>query len=197
MGCALINKENFKKINYVLQNKNIRKLNKNNVKQLISQLRAKYDFLYKEYSPREIDKYSLNMLLDTGYKQLLSEIIDNKKNLMIAIDDYGIGSKLKDYIKKIENDDIKVIVKHKADEEFTACKIASLGARDLRINQIEKLDKEFELIDNCTREKIYPGAGSASNENTNKYLKTFKKQNPTLDYPFFVRQKWKNIKTMT
>ncbi len=52
---------------------------------------------------------------------------------MIAIDDYGIGSELKDYIKTIEKDDVKVIVKHKADEEYTACKIASLGARDLRV----------------------------------------------------------------
>ena len=94
------------------------------------------------------------MLLDEGYKHLLLKIIDNKKNLLIAIDDYGIGNELKDYIKTIEKDNVKVIVKHKADEEYIACKIASLGARALRVKEIEELDKKFILIEEQTGEKI-------------------------------------------
>ena len=95
LGCALIKKENVKIINDILQNKNIRQLNKKNVKELITQFKGKYDFFSKKYSAKEIDENSLNKLLDSGYESLLSKIIDNKINVMIAIDDYGIGNKLK------------------------------------------------------------------------------------------------------
>ena len=194
LGCALIKKENLKLIEDTINNKNIRKLNKSNIEIINTNLKSNYDFLSKEYSPKEIDKYSLNILLDKGYKELLSQIIDNNRNLMIAIDDYGIGSELKNYIKIIEREDVKVIVKHKADEEYTACKIASLGARSLRVKEIEKLDKEFFLIEETTGEKIFPSTGSSSNSNTKKYLEIFRKQNPTLEFPSFVRKKWTNVK---
>ena len=75
-----------------------------------------------------------------------------------------------------------------------ACKIASLGARALRVKEIEELDKKFILIEEQTGEKIYPSAGSSSNINTKRYLKLFRKQNPTLDFPAFVRTKWNNVK---
>ena len=194
LGCALIEKENLKLIEDSINNKNIRKLKKKNLEEIKNNLIGKYEFLFKEYSAEEIDKYSLNILLEEGYKHLLSKIIDNKKNLMIAIDDYGIRSELKDYIKTIENDNVKVIVKHKADEEYTACKIASLGARALRSNEIEELNNKFVLFEEQTCEKICPSVGSPSNSNTEKYLKLFRKQNPTLDFPPFVRKKWKNVK---
>jgi ribonuclease HII len=113
---------------------------------------------------------------------------------MVAIDDYGIGSELKDYIKTIEKEDVKVIVKHKADEEYTACKIASLVARALRVKEIDELNKKFVLVEESTSKKIYPNSGSSSNSNTEKYLKVFRKQNPTLDFPSFVRKKWNNVK---
>jgi ribonuclease HII len=194
LGCALIKKENLESIENIINNKNIRKLTKKNIEIINTNLKNNYDFLSKGYSAEEIDKHSLNILLDKGYKQLLSKIIDNKKNLIIAIDDYGIGSELKDYIKTIEKEDVKVIVKHRADEEYTACKIASLGARALRVNEIEEIDNKFVLIERSTGEKIYPSSGSSSNSNTEKYLKLFRKQNPTLDFPLFVRRKWNNVK---
>jgi ribonuclease HII len=194
LGCALIKKENLKLIEGIINNKNIRKLDKNKITNLEGSLVDKYDFLSKEYSAKEIDDFSLTVLLDKGYKQLLSKIVNNKNNILIAIDDYGIGMELKDYIKTIENDDIKVIVKHKADEEYTACKIASLGARSLRVNEVKELDKKFVLIEGTTGEKIYPSTGSSSNSNTEKYLRIFRKQNPTLEFPSFVRKKWNNVK---
>ena len=194
LGCALIKKENLKSIQDIIKNKNIRELTENNIEKMRNKLKNQYIFFYKKYTASEIDKNSLNILLDKGYKYLLSEIIGNKTNLLIAIDDYGVGDELKAYIKKVENDNIKIIVKHKADEKYTACKIASLGARYLRINEIKEIDNEFVLIEESTDEKIYPGAGSPSNSNTEKYLKLFRKQNPTLDFPDFVRKKWNNVK---
>ena len=194
LGCALIKKENLKSIEDTINTKNIRKLKKKNIEEFKNNLQNKFDVLSQEYSPKEIDKYSLNILLDKGYKNLLSKIIENKKNLMIAIDDYRIGSELKDYIKTIEKYDIKVIVKHKADEEYPACKMASLIARALRLKEIEELDKKFALVDEATGEKIYPSSGSSSNRNTEKYLNLFRKQNPNSDFPLFVRKKWTNVK---
>ena len=196
LGCTLIKKENLKLIKDTINNKNIRKLNKNKIEEIKNSLRSKYDFLHREYSPDEIDKYSLNMLLDSGYKFLLSKIIEHKKNLIIAIDDYGIGNELKGYIKTIENDDVKVIVKNKADEEYTACKIASLVARAFRANEIEKLNTRYVLIEDSTGDKVYPCSGSSSNNNTDKYLILFRKKNPYSDFPLFVRKKWNNVKSI-
>ena len=194
LGCALIQKENLKSIQDIIKNKNIRKLTENNIERIRNKLQNQYIFSYKKYSASEIDKNSLTILLDKGYKHLLSNIIGNKTNLIIAIDDYGIGDELKNYIKKIENNNIKIIVKHKADEEYTTCKIASLGARFLRINEIEELNKRFVLVEESTGEKIYPRSGTSSNKITERYLKLFRKQNPNLEFPSFVRMKWKNVK---
>ena len=194
LGCALIQKENLKSIQDIIKNKNIRELTENNIERMRNKIQNKYIFSYKKYTANEIDEHSLNILLDKGYKYLLSRIIGNKTNLIIAIDDYGIGSELKNYIKTIENNNVKIIVKHKADEEYTACKIASLGARYLRIKEIEEINTKFVLVEESSGKKIYPDAGSPSNINTEKYLKLFRKQNPTLDFPHFVRTKWKNVK---
>ena len=196
LGCALIKKEYLESIEDNIKNKNIRNLDKKNIINLKESLNGKYNFLSKEYSANEIDKYSLNVLLDKGYKQLVSKAIENKNNILIAIDDYGIGSELKNYIKTVERDDVKFIVKYKADEEYTACKIASLGARALRMSEIDEIDERFVLIEEITGKKFYPSSGSSSNSNTEKYLKLFKKQNPTLEFPEFVRKRWNNVKSI-
>jgi ribonuclease HIII len=195
LGCALIKKENLKLIEDIIDKKNIRKL-KNNIRKLKNNIQNKYEFLYKEYSAKDIDNNSLTVLLDKGYIQLLSKIIDNKENLMIAIDDYLIGRELKDYLETIKKDNVKVIVENKADENYTACKIASLGARALRVDELEELDNKFSLVDESTGKTIYPSSGSASNSNTEKYLIVFRKQNPSSDFPSFVRNKWGNVKSI-
>ena len=192
LGCALIQKENLKSIQDVIKNKNIRELTENNIERIRNRLQNQYIFSHRKYSASEIDKCSLNILLDKGYKDLLSKIIGNKKNITIAIDDYGVGDELQKYID--ENDSVEIIVKYKADEEYPACKIASLGARYLRINEIREIDNEFVLVEESTGEKMYPGAGSPSNPNTKKYLKLFRKQKHDLEFPHFVRKKWKNVK---
>ena len=184
----------MKSIQDIIGNKNIRTLTENNIERIRNILQNQYIFSYKKYSASEIDKNSLTILVDKGYKHLLSNIIGNKTNLIIAIDDYRIGDELKDYIKKVENDDIKLIVKPKADEEYTACKIASLGARYLRIKDIKEINHEFVLVEESSGEIIVPGAGSPSNINTEKYLELFRKQNTDLEFPSFVRKKWKNVK---
>lgn len=111
---------------------------------------------------------------------------------MIAIDDYGMGNDLKNYIKTIENDDIKVVMENKADQKYTACTEASLGARALRVIELEELDKKFAL-DKSTGKKIYPGSGSSSNIDTKNYLMLFRKQNRYSDFSLFVRKKWSNV----
>ena len=110
LGCALIQKENLKSIQDIVRNKNIRKLTENNIEKIRNQLQNQYIFSYKKYTASEIDEHSLNILLDKGYKYLLSKIIGNKTNLTIAIDDYGVGDELNGYIKLVENNNIKIMV---------------------------------------------------------------------------------------
>ena len=83
--------------------------------------------------------------------------------------------------------------KHKADEEYTACKIASLVARQARLDEIDHINKTNSLVEDGTMDMISPGSGAASNLMTEKYLALYRQKFPDAEFPPFVRKKWANI----
>ena len=112
----------------------------------------------------------------------------------MIIDDYGIRYELTSYVNELKKQGIEIIVKNKADEQYTACKIASLVARKARMDEIENINNTNVLVDNETKDMVVPGTGAASNPMTEKYLVMYRKKMPDAELPPFVRRKWANIR---
>jgi ribonuclease HIII len=194
LGCALILKSNLPKIVSIIKNKNIRKLDRHDINELFNSTKEHFTYRIKQVTPNEIDAESKIVLLDRGYVELINTLISSHSNSVIVIDDYGASNELKQYLKILEKKEHKTIIRYKADEQFTACKIASLVARYARVNELENINKKYRLVDERTNSEILPGAGSASNPLTSRYLIEHRRQNPFSDFPPFVRKKWNNVK---
>lgn len=193
LGCALVSNNNIKKIENLIKNKNIRQLNHYEVNKLLDRTRNKFRFIIKQYTPNEIDSYSKIALLDKGYIELISKIINKISNSIIIVDDYGISNELRTYLFKLTIKGHKTIVKYSADEEYTACKLASLVSRYSRLNELDNINRKYRLMDNIENCDLIPGTGSPSNSQTIRYLIEYRKQNPFSNFPSFVRKKWKNV----
>lgn len=193
LGCALIPKRNLEPICDIIKGKNIRELNEREINQIFNAISTLFEQSIEIYSPSEIDAGSKNILLDRGYIKLIDNAIQEKSKISIVIDDYGIRFELQKYLKKISSEDIIIIVKTKADEQYTACKLASLIARKARMEEITHIDHTNTFVDNETKEMISPGSGAASNAMTERYLCEYRKRFPDAEFPPFVRKKWANI----
>jgi len=193
LGCASISKPNLERIQVFLKGRNIRELTKSEVFQIYDKISGLFASKIKIYQASEIDEGSKNTLLDRGYIEIITKIIEGKSKLSVVIDDYGVKRELKEFCNSLKMKGAEVIIIHKADEQYTACKAASLIARKARIEEIDQNNEKYSFV-NEAGEKIIPGAGSASNENTKRYLMEFKKKFSNKEYPPFVRRKWKNVK---
>ena len=194
LGCAVIHKDNLESICNIVKGRNIRELSQQEVNEILNAIENKFDSDIKIYSPSVIDDNSKNVLLDRGYKDLISKKLGGKSNVSVIIDDYGIRYELTSYVNELKKKGHEIIVKTKADEQYTACKIASLVARKARMDEIENINKTNVLVDNETKDMIVPGTGAASNPMTEKYLAMYRKKMPDAEFPSFVRRKWANIR---
>ena len=193
LGCAIISKQNLETICDIIKGKNIRQLNEREINQIVNTISNSFKGNVKVISSSELDNGSKNVLLDRGYIELINSAIQNKSKISIVIDDYGIRHELVKYLKKISSEDTEVIVKNKADEQYTACKVASLIARKARMDEIKHIDSTNTFVDDETKEMISPGSGAASNAMTERYLREYRKRFPDAEFPPFVRKKWANV----
>ena len=193
LGCAIIHKNNLETICNIVKGRNIRELSKQEINQIFNAIKEKFDFDIKIFSPSEIDDNSKNVLLDRGYIDLITKKLGDKSKVSVVIDDYGIRHELTHYVNELKKQGIEVIVKNKADEQYTACKIASLVARKSRMAEIEQINNTNALVDEQTQEMVVPGSGAASNSMTEQYLAMYRKKLPDAEFPAFVRKKWSNI----
>ena len=194
LGCVAIEQINLLKLKSILGEKNVRTLNRNQILEILNLIQHTYDYRIKSYSAVEIDKYNKIAILDNGYMELISTILDKKSNCVIILDDYGIGSKFSKFIKSLRDKGLSIIVQSKADEMYISCKIASLIARYHRFQEIQQINSLYALVDPITHEKVFPHSGAANDPNTKRYLSLYKILNPNKEFPYFVRRKWKNIK---
>jgi len=193
LGCAIIYKDQLDIICNIVKGKNMRELKKQEIIQILNAIDGTYQSNLKIYSACDIDNNTKNILLDRGYIELISKTIMEKSNVSVIIDDYGIRPEMMKFVNDLKKKEIEVIVKTKADEEYTAVKIASLVARKARLEEIEHTNSEYVMVDKEKQEMIFPESGSASNPNTVRYLIEFRKRNPYAEFPPFVRKKWKNV----
>lgn len=196
LGCALINHNNLKKIDDLIKHKNIRQLDHFEVNKLIDKTTNKFRFIIKRYTPNEIDSDSKIVLLDKGYIELISKIINKISNSVIVVDDYGVSNELRTFLSRLTKKGHKIIVKHSADEEYTVCKVASLVSRYARLKELDDINRKYKLVDNIKECGLTPGTGSPSNSQTVRYLIEYRKQNPFSNFPSFVRKKWKNVQAI-
>lgn len=193
LGCTILPQDKLKIISNIIRGYNIRQLTSNEINNIYNKISNLFNSEIKTYSASEIDSGSKNQLLDSGYIELISKIIEGKSKLSVIIDDYGIQDEMKKYLSSLKSQEIEVIAINKADEHYTACKIASLIARKARIEEIENINKTEFLENQSSNEIILPGSGSSSNPNTARYLIEYRKKFPDLEFPSFVRKKWKNV----
>ncbi len=193
LGCVIIPKDNLKIISNIIRGKNIRELTGNEINYIYNEISNLFNSEIKTYSASEMDAGSKNQLLDNGYIELINKILEGKSKVSVVIDDYGIKDELKKFLSSLVSQRIEVIAINKADEQYTACKIASLIARKARIKEIENINEANFLESQTSNESILPGSGSSSNPDTARYLIEYRKKFPALEFPSFVRKKWKNV----
>ena len=193
LGCVIVDAKNLKDIEQIFDTQNIKELNKFEIFEKYNKIKKFCKISKIKCEASEIDEISKNTLLDQKYEELLSEVISGREKLHVIIDDYGVKRGLRLFLENLESKGNVITVEHKADEKYAACQAASVVARKERFEEIQNLNKKFNVKDESGK-VIYPGSGNAANPQTAEYLKVFMKLYPSKDLPSFVRRKWSNVK---
>lgn len=147
-------------------------------------------YLAEEIPANSLTKNSTNILMDKAYVKLLTELlkkIPTNKSIRITIDNYKIGTELRNFLQKIKNENTTIQVLTKADDNFIEVRLASIIAKWLR----EKFIFEINNNPKYTIEGLKIGYGSVANPNTIKWLKAWMKSGREL--PPFVKTYFKTI----
>ena len=149
-----------------------------------------FTFILDKIPPEHIDKFNINKIMDVVYQRILCNLtkkVDISK-VRIALDDYGVGDALKDYLSHLKAAGADVIVAQKADEKYLEAKVASLIAKRERERVMEAIRKSEEFkVKNCPI-----GSGNAADEKTIKWLKAWKASGKP--WPWFVKKSFKTIR---
>jgi len=195
LGCVIVDAENLKNIQQIFDNPNIKELEEREISDKLDKIKKYCKIFKKKCEVSEMDENNKNTLLDQKYEELLGDAISGKEKLCVIIDDYGIQRGLKSFVDKLRSKGNEVLVETKADEKYAVCQAASVVARKERLEEIQNLNKEFNVQDESGK-TIYPGSGNASNPQTAEYLEAYMKLYPSKDLPPFIRRKWSNVKKL-
>jgi len=148
---------------------------------------------YVKLTPAELtySPFDKVRLMDRKYMELVSKHA-GRLNLKwgICLDDYGIKDELKTYFKNKEKIGVKVLCETSMDEKITATKLASIVSRHIRLTETKDLSEKNILEHDGN--KVEFGKGS-NNDQTEIWLKTYRKQYPYSEFPDFVRKNWANV----
>jgi ribonuclease HII len=148
------------------------------------------DFYLEKIPPWHVDKFNLNKIMDVVYQRILSNFIRHYQaaNCRIVLDDYGVGEKLRRYLRSLENAGADVKVIHQADEHYLEARVASLIAKREREKIIEAIgrDEEFK-IGGCII-----GSGNAGDKETINWLRKWKETGKP--WPWFVKQSYRTVR---
>lgn len=163
------------------------KTNFERYEELLNNLKALgVKFIIKEIQPAEILPKKTNKILLKTYISIIEELklsIPHNKSSRVVLDDFGMTHKDKEFIKGIYSFS-KVIIEHKADDNYLECKTASLISKYYRERFIQKINKEYSI------DGIQPGSGNLSDPNTKEWLRRWVALEGTI--PPFVKR-WKNV----
>lgn len=196
LGCAMLYRKNLRHARGLLGAKNIRQLDDDAIHNLFNATKDLFKFAAARFSAYDVDSYNKNVLLDRGYKALLSKIQSevDYADVCVIVDDYGIQYELREFLKELEAKGCQVIVAKQADEMYACAKLGSLVARRLRVQEVERINAENVLADLDHNKTVKPGTGAPSNPNTEEWLTLYRRQYPYSDFPSWVRRKWENVK---
>jgi ribonuclease HII len=148
------------------------------------------DFYLEKIPPWHVDKFNLNKIMDVVYQRILSNFMRHFQaaNCRIVLDDYGVGEKLRRYLRSLENAGADVKIIHQADEHYLEAKVASLIAKREREKIIEAIGRDEEFrIEGCNI-----GSGNAGDKETVNWLKKWKSTGKS--WPWFVKQSFKTVR---
>lgn len=133
----------------------------------------------------EIDKKRKVMSLNELEVDIYAKILKELRPKVAYVDAVDINEqRFAEDIKKKLNFEVEIISKHKADEIFPIVSSASIVAKTIRDNEIEKLEKEFGEI----------GSGYPSDKRTINFIRNYLKEKGEL--PKFVRSTWDTTKRL-
>jgi ribonuclease HII len=148
------------------------------------------DFYLEKIPPWHVDKFNLNKIMDVVYQRILSNFMRYYQavNCRIVLDDYGVGEKLRRYLRSLENAGADVKVIHQADEHYLEARVASLIAKREREKIIEAIgrDEEFKI------EGCIIGSGNAGDKETINWLRKWKETGKP--WPWFVKQSYRTVR---
>jgi ribonuclease HII len=147
------------------------------------------DFGIEKVTPREIDRYNLNRLLDVNYRRLLNSVLDSTdpEGCRIVVDNYGVGPNLNGFLRALERRGAEVVVEAGADDRYLEARVASVLARREREKELQAINSNEEfLVDGLS-----VGAGSSSSEQTLAWLGAWKKTGK--EWPGFIRRSYRPV----
>lgn len=148
------------------------------------------DFYLEKIPPSHVDKFNLNKIMDVVYQRILSNFMRHYQaaNCRIVLDDYGVGEKLRRYLRSLENAGADVKVIHRADEQYLEARVASLIAKSEREKIMEAIRKDEEFkIEGCNI-----GSGNAGDKETINWLRKWKETGKP--WPWFVKQSYRTVR---
>lgn len=154
-------------------------------------------FRVERIRAQDLDQGSKNALLDKAYEAILTEpdILPLLQDACIILDDYGVGWALARFLRAQAGKGAHVIVEHRADARYLPAVCASVRARKLRLEEMEKLADRNELTD-AHGKRLRFANGGVSDPKTIAWLKEWIRKHPNEELPYFVRRKWGNVKTI-
>lgn len=180
--CAYCKREHEKKLNQLCK-KDSKQLTAGQRKEVFTELRKFCEFKWMEISASDLNRLMERMSLNDIEAQVMASLASKLKNADIMIDMPDRYSwTFRKRMKKFGAERFEA--EHKADEKYPIVAAASICAKLLRDEKIEKIKKETG---------IDFGSGYASDERTREVLRSKEalgKLKP------FIRQKWKTLDTV-
>jgi len=104
-------------------------------------------FYLEKIPPWHVDRFNINKIMDVVYQRILSNFMHHFQaaDCRIVLDDYGVGEKLRRYLRSLENAGADVKIIHQADEHYLEARISSLIAKREKIIEAIGRDEEFRI----------------------------------------------------
>jgi ribonuclease HII len=140
-----------------------------------------FNFIVNKILPLEIESNNVNRIMDSRYKKILSEILQDVPldRCRIVIDDYGVDGELMPFLENIREKGASVFITSGSENIFLETRIASIIAKWERMKELKDIGISF-------------GSGNLNDRSTINWLEEWYKVHR--DWPWFVKRSFQTIK---
>ncbi|HVB33902.1 MAG TPA: hypothetical protein VNJ52_05945 [Patescibacteria group bacterium] len=139
--------------------------------------------------PEELERVSVNRLLDGGYRKLLGGVMENLdfRAVRVVLDDYGAGSGLQSYLRELASAGAEIVRVTGADDRYLECRLASLVAKREQQQALETIrrDERFRIEGQAL------GSGNAGDPKTIAWLRAWHASGRP--WPAFVKRSFRTV----